>query len=221
MLRGLTCSLIRLALGALLALAACGTNLNLDLTTSAAAGSAGTGVGGSEAGGSDTGGSAGEESGAAGEAPGTCLLCASCTSDADCAKSKTQKLCNTDTAGSLAGMCVACLSDVDCPSDRKCDLVTLQCAAICTEKGAAACGSQGRQCDTTHAYCVECLSATDCGGKLLCNHECVECVENADCAAKGQLCWLQRHTCVDCRADSDCPTVGDVCTGKKVCSNIN
>jgi len=205
-----------------LVIASCGRDLTLDLR-SAGSSDAAAGTGGSTsagAGGSDSL-EAGAMAGAAGAndgGPGTCLTCASCTKDDDCARLATKKLCNTST-----GLCVNCLGDGDCDSSRVCDPVDFQCVTKCTVVGDTACGTQNRTCEPSLQYCVECTTAADCSGDTpVCNHQCVQCVDelSANCRAQSQYCWVQRHACVDCRtpgSSADC-AAGLTCTARHTCA---
>ncbi len=95
--------------------------------------------------------------------------------------------CGDDAAPSGGGS-GGCAADADCAGGR--------------------CGPAGA--------CVECLDASDCGGRLCVDGSCASCTADADCG--GGRCDAVTGACVGCLADADC-TAPAICRDDGTCGN--
>ncbi len=124
------------------------------------------------------------------DAPVTCnnpLVC-SCNGDLNCRTSS-----NGNTCDLVSHQCVDCVRNSDCNSQR---CVSFQCVRPCdsTLRDGGQCGGSFH-CGPA-SFCVQCESMGDCLGdptQPMCNPStgrCVECVTASDCGGNGMGCSL-------------------------------
>ena len=148
---------------------------------------------------------------------------APCQSTKDCKKG----VCNPATLA-----CVGCLVGADCGDATLACTANLTCAPATACQSDSQCKATQQVCSKTKGFCVDCLTANDCGAGLeckadLCTPVAKTCASSKDCPG---VCDKAKGVCVGCVSDADCPTDGfcaasqlcqpDVCSGASCAGSV-